>query len=200
MENNKGYMSVIVIIALVVIVAGYFVFYKKSVPVAQQPIPAQKDQTTDWKTYKNDKYGFEFKYPSTYLVKIFEESTVRGRLFQVILNSIAMGEGEGGYGPLANISIGVWDNSSQLSLVGWASDEYNDSFSNYGGDGFSDFKDRTLAGHKAISYSWDGLDQGKTVIIEDGKNIFLADTMASSNTDQVWQDFDGVISTLKFTK
>ena len=32
-----------------------------------------KDETTNWKTYKNDKYGFEFKYPASWS---FSENTI----------------------------------------------------------------------------------------------------------------------------
>ena len=90
----------------------------------------------------------------------------------MILDSTTISPGEGGYGPLSSISIGVWDNSKQLSLIDWAEDEYNRSFSNYNGDGFADFENKTLAEHKAISYSWEGLGYGKTVIIENNKVIF----------------------------
>ena len=80
-KKQKGFASIIFIgIFLILIAVGYFAWSKNSDKVAQTKdsitmfpeknntelktsIPTQKNQTSDWKTYKNDKYGFEFKYP-----------------------------------------------------------------------------------------------------------------------------------------
>lgn len=159
-----------------------------------------KNNSVDWKIYKNEKYGFEFSYPSAYTARSYTETQVKGKLFIAMLSSKEIGPGEGGDGPVSRISVSVWNNSKQLSLVDWASDEYNKSFSNYGTDSISDFKNETLSGHKAISYSWEGLSLGKTVIVENNKLIFLLDTIGNSKTEQVWKDFDNVVSTLTFTK
>ena len=206
--NQKGFANIVVVDVILVGVVGYFAFVKKSEPIAQQPTPTPattqsktpaptpKDETGNWKTYTNAQYGFEFKYPSTYSVKIFEESTVPGNLLGVQL----IGPEKGQYnGPSSYIGIGVWNNSKQLSLIDWAT--ANSSFSNYGSDTLnSSFKNETLAGHKAISYSWVGMGDGKTVVVANSQTILLLDTMADSKTDQVWQDFDGVLSAFKFTK
>lgn len=58
-------MKNIIIAALVILVAvvGYFAFVKKSGPIAQQPTPTP-NETVNWKTYTNTKYGFEFKHPT----------------------------------------------------------------------------------------------------------------------------------------
>ncbi len=49
----------IVIIIIVVLVAGYFL-YQESL---SQKIRPQTTETSNWLTHKNSEYGFEFKYP-----------------------------------------------------------------------------------------------------------------------------------------
>lgn len=77
--NQKGFANIILVIAVVLSigVAGYFSFVKKSEPTTQQPtltpvtsqikIPTSiltpKDEIINWKTYRNEHYGFEIKYP-----------------------------------------------------------------------------------------------------------------------------------------
>lgn len=77
MKNNKGIAPLIVILIIAGILAlgggGYYIAQKYKAPVVQQEIaqnqtstqPAQ-DETAGWKTYTNDKYGFEVKYPAEY--------------------------------------------------------------------------------------------------------------------------------------
>lgn len=76
--NQKGFVNIILVAVIVVLVgvAGYFVFVKKSELITQQPTPTptqtniytsptptSADETADWKTYTNTQYGFSFKYP-----------------------------------------------------------------------------------------------------------------------------------------
>ena len=72
----------VVVVAILVVVVGYFAFIKKSELIAQQPtltstktpvsptstIPSE---TANWETYKNTTYGFEFNYnPKWNIAKI----------------------------------------------------------------------------------------------------------------------------------
>ncbi|MBI2021018.1 hypothetical protein HYS99_00705 [Candidatus Giovannonibacteria bacterium] len=67
---KKGFLSIVgvIVFAAIVLVGVYYVLTQrrdllspdiKTIPKTEEPI---KDSTADWKTYTNEKYGFEFKY------------------------------------------------------------------------------------------------------------------------------------------
>jgi len=74
MSNQKGFSKIaIIIIVLILIGGGYFVFSKKDGSTLIQETKNQNSQssnsltdqlsTDNWKTYRNEQFGFEFKYP-----------------------------------------------------------------------------------------------------------------------------------------
>jgi len=80
-NTNQKTLSIILGVVIVVLIGViiYMVLANKSNQVAQQPsptptqlaqwssatpTPTTSDETANWKTYTDSKYGFEFKYPS----------------------------------------------------------------------------------------------------------------------------------------
>jgi len=92
--NQKGFANIILVVVIVILVGavGYFAFVKKSEPIAQQPTPTPTqtttltktpisptptpDKTTNLKTYTNNLYGYQIKYPKDWTVATSGSTTV----------------------------------------------------------------------------------------------------------------------------
>jgi molybdopterin converting factor small subunit len=119
---NKGISTPlgILIIVLVALFAGgilawqYFGALKEKAKASEEkiekskePIEVVKDETANWKTYKNEEYGFEIKYPPNFFYQV-----INSRKIEFIE---AIWKGRVGNYPL--IGIEIIENS--LSLDDW---------------------------------------------------------------------------------
>lgn len=83
--NQKGFVNILLTVLVVVLAGtvGYLTLVKKQpqpstqltpTPTGTAPTPTPKSETTNSKTYRNDKFGFEFKYPTDFELRADEFS------------------------------------------------------------------------------------------------------------------------------
>ncbi|HDZ54838.1 MAG TPA: hypothetical protein ENI19_00535 [Candidatus Nealsonbacteria bacterium] len=80
-KTNLTYILIVVVLAVIVGggILGYYYSWIKELEVKlaelELKLPEVKppeDETVNWKTYKNDEYGFEIKYPSDFTFQEFD--------------------------------------------------------------------------------------------------------------------------------
>jgi len=64
-KTNWKFLSIVIILAIIVGVGALWCAKRPEKPY--QPVEIKKSETADWKTYKNEQYGFEFKYPKDWV-------------------------------------------------------------------------------------------------------------------------------------
>jgi len=86
---QRGFVIPLVIAIISVLVIGGGVYYSKNKSTADQAI-TDKNQTnsthnnelSDWKTHKDNQYGFEFKYPSNWSLEKIDQGGFQGWVFR----------------------------------------------------------------------------------------------------------------------
>jgi uncharacterized protein YxeA len=81
-KANQKTIVIIVTIAIILALGAGFLVWKNKKSVVQQQVQNQEQQeneqkkekqevidTSDWKTYRNEKYGYSFQYPNNWFVK-----------------------------------------------------------------------------------------------------------------------------------
>ncbi len=224
--NQKGFVNIIFIIVVVVLagVAGYFALTREQRPVTQQtttpppgttqtptpqtvtPVPA--DETADWKTYRNAKYGFEFKYPSKYFLHS-DNTNVNFSTGQPALSLERYsqpGREGGGF-----VILKIFSNSSRVGILDWLKTEgrgktsffsitINNKF------GYEDYTSVKVDGSDGITINLSGgsfEDAGtkaNETIFSRGPFIFYFRASYFDTEKELEQDADKILSTFKFIK
>ncbi len=102
--------QILTTIAAIAILAGAYVWAIKYLkPQEHHAQTLTPDQTANWKTYKNDKYGFEVRYPTTW--PITTSKTGRdNRIFVLAINHVEPTSDGGGLPKYLYISIEPGEN------------------------------------------------------------------------------------------
>ncbi len=70
MNKKQGFSSILGIIIVLIIVAGGIYWFSQDQSATPAPADSVTLDTSEWQTYRNEEYGFEFEYPQTYTVKV----------------------------------------------------------------------------------------------------------------------------------
>ena len=89
--NKKGFANITLVVVIVVILVGavgYFAFVKKpALPETQNttlptsnnnnvPQNPAANETANWKTYRSEQYGFEFRHPTDWQSRVLKEGSI----------------------------------------------------------------------------------------------------------------------------
>jgi hypothetical protein len=62
-QGKTNWKFLLIVIILAILVGGGALWYTRRPESSYQPVEITKSETADWKTYRNEEYGFEIKYP-----------------------------------------------------------------------------------------------------------------------------------------
>lgn len=96
MQNKKGFVNILIIVIVAVIIAaigGYIAVKISTASKAVKEISAQKElvknsSVDQWSVYNDKKYGFEFKYPENWSVRVAPKLNIGEKLRLELLNPL----------------------------------------------------------------------------------------------------------------
>lgn len=188
---DKKYL-IYILIPVVIAVVIIFGFFKRDINL---PIDNLGGEVVAPKTYTSSEYGFSFVYPDTYLAEERTIDDVYRKHKSITLLQKGYVAPEGGEGP-TTINIDIYQNNlDKQSLEAWIKGSSN---SNYKlGDGL--ITSLNVSGKEALSYEWDGLYRGHTVVFEHNQNIIAVSVTYLNPSDKIRLDFENILKSFLFS-
>lgn len=150
--------------------------------------------------YGSDTYGISFAYPTLYYLRESEAGTAerpQGSVVLVedtpenrdLLDGVSTEPREGP----TSITIDVYENPDGLSAEAWAERDTNWTVSSRATSTVS------VGGFEGISFQWDGLYAGKTVIVAADGKAYVFSVTWMTDQDRIIADFNALLQTVGFS-
>lgn len=192
---NKKLLAAFALL-LVLIGAGVFLVLKDSAPT---PLTTEHPV----KTYSSAEYGLIFLYPQNYFFVEHDDTTGGVAHHAVVLyedtktaHDIIDGKMPATEAPPA-ITIDIYDNAAGIATEKWIRDTQESNFK-LSPDGV--LTPVTLGGAPAISYTWSGLYEGRTIALSKKQRLYAFSVGTNSPDDRIVSDFSVVVNSTTFTK
>lgn len=145
------------------------------------------------KTYSNSTYGISFEYPNTYAL---EERVIDSAHHSVtLIQKDDLPVPQNGEGPTA-ITLDVFRYLGTMGAENWARASANSNFQ-LSPDG--ELGVAALNGAEVVTYTWDGLYRGDSVVFVHGDNIVMFSGTYLTPEDAIRTDFSNLLATVKLT-
>lgn len=173
-------------VLLVVIGGTYLAFFRDKSGEDINPADFREN------TYISSEYGFSFTKPEGY--NIVEATSPSDRRHSIVMSRMQDSNiPENGEGPTA-ISVDIFPNPQASNASSWVR---ANTISNFNLS-TTPLKETSVSGIPAISYSWDGLYQGRSVAFMHKGNLILISGTYNVVEDEIYQAFDKVIESMEF--
>lgn len=154
----------------------------------------------DTAIYGSEVYGISFAYPTMYYLHEREAGTPerpQGSIVLVedtqenrdLINGVSTEPREGP----TSITIDIYENPNQLSALAWAERDTNWTISNRATTTVA------VGGFEGVSFSWDGLYAGKTVVVAAGDKAYVFSVTWMTAEDRILTDFDAILEMISFS-
>jgi hypothetical protein len=196
--NSQATIIAASVLALILIGAGVVYVFSDEEAGNGTPTP---NVTTEELDYSSAAYGLAFSYPAKYFVTEYDSGTPQRSRHSIVLledtpftRDLVAGKVPGTEAP-PGITVDIFDNAlDRTALRAWVEGNANSNFK-LSIDG--KLASTSIHGKEALSYTWDGLYRGDSVVVAHKSNIIMFSVTYHSPDDEVRDDFENVLSSVE---
>ena len=191
-------LLILVVVGILILGAVYVLGDKSAYPNPLTNTPEINGEPTI-QTYSSPEYKIAFDFSTKYLLLERDSGTPEIPIKSILIiedtkqnRDIAEGKlGETGEGP-TSITVDIFTNTKDSSVEDWVKE--NTGWMT-GGNAKNPID---IDGKSGLVYHWDGLYAGKSAVVVSGNNIYVFSVTWITPEDQILQDFQTLLSTVKF--